>query len=170
MCSPLALTAVAGAFQAYSAYDQGQQAKAVGNFNARQQENQAIKLRNQGTEKENDHRRAVAEMVSKQRAQFGASGVDVGSGSALDVVDDTQTLGDIDAMRIRSSVDDNVKSLNDQARLTRSEGKAAARAGKLKAVGSLFSTAGSVAGKWYTPKSAAVQSTTDQTTSPLVSQ
>ena len=157
MCVPAAaaMTIGSGLLSAYGMYQEGQQADAVAKYNARQTENEAVKTRNAYTEKENDHRRQVAELMSKQRAKFGASGVDVSSGSALDLQTDTLDIGETDALRIRSTADDEVKSMNEQAKLTRQQGKNAAKAGKISAVGSLLSTGGQVAGKWYTPSSAA---------------
>ena len=123
MCDPVTIGTVAtvasGTLTAYGQYEQGRQAAAAANVNARQFENQAQRTRNAATEKENDHRRMVAEMVSRQRAQFGAAGVDLGSGSPLDITLDTQELGNIDALRIRKTADDEVQSLKDQAKFTK---------------------------------------------------
>lgn len=161
MCEPATIIAATTAIiGAYSQYEQGQAAEATAKYNARLQDNDAERMRNKSVEEENAHRMRVATMMGKQRAAFGASGVDVNSGSAFQIQNDTQTLGDADALRIRSNYEDQASHMNRQADLTRIEGKNAARAGKVGAIGSILSGAGEIAGsgvadKWLKPTSAA---------------
>lgn len=108
---------------------QGQSDQYIANYNASNMENDATKLRKVGVEKEDDHRRNVAEMASRQRASFGAGGVVVDTGSAGAIQRDTHTLGEIDARRIRQTYQDEAAAIDDQASITRMTGKAAARAG-----------------------------------------
>lgn len=163
MCSPtLALTAVAGLASAYQQRQQGKYQKGVADYNARVAENEAIETRNAGVERENIHRRKVAELMSKQRAQAGASGIDINTGSPLQLQQDTELLGEVDALRIRSNFDRRGNALDTQATLTRAQGKQAQAAGNMNAMGTLLSTGATVAtgvsDKWMTPDSAAVAS------------
>jgi len=164
MCEPVsimaAVTIASAAFAAKSQIDQGNYQKGVSRYNARVAENQAQEVRRAGTEAENIQRRKTATLLAKQRAQLGTAGVELGSGSALQLQEDTQLLGEIDALRIRSNVDSQVDSLQTGAELTRSQGNAAASMGRTAAVGSLLSGGAAVAGtgvadKWFTPNSSA---------------
>jgi len=162
------VTAITAAVSLYQGYQQNRQAKAqakyqehTGRYNARQQENQAIKTRNKGVEEENRQRAATAELLSRQRAQFGAAGVQLDSGSALQLQEDTSRLGELDALRIRGNYADEASSMDEQSRNTLWEGKAQAsmtRAeGKAALTGGVLSAGGAVAKKWYSSKSALTQ-------------
>lgn len=164
MCDPVSITtAVVGVFSAVSqqraASAQAQAVEDQAEYNARVSENEAVKARNQNVEDENAHRLKVAQLLSQQRAQLGASGVEVDSGSALQLQEDTVALGEADALRIRQSGTNQVNALNTQAGLTRAEGATSAfkiqSEGNAKATGTLLSAAGGVASKWYKPSSAA---------------
>lgn len=164
MCEPatiMAVSAVAStAFMAKTQIDQARYRKGTSRYNARVAENQAQETRRAGTEAENIQRRKTALLLSKQRAQLGASGVELGSGSALQLQDDTQTLGEVDALRIRSGVDAQVSALETGVALTLNQGDAAASAGVNSAAGTLLSGGAAVIGtgvadKWFTPNSSA---------------
>jgi len=162
MCDPvtigLTLTAVSTVAQGYQAKQQGKFTESRSKFDARQLENQATRTLNKGTEEENKQRRANAELLSRQRAQLGAANVDIGSGSALQLQQDTATLGEVDALRIRSNFGDEAAVLEDTALITRATGKAARKAGDAQFTTSVLgaaATVGSVNSKWLTPKSSA---------------
>lgn len=164
MCEPTTIMAAvsiaSAAFAAKSQIDQGNYQKGVSRYNARVAENQAQEVRRAGTEAENIQRRKTTLLLAKQRAQLGAAGVELGSGSALQLQEDTRTLGEIDALRIRSNVDSQVNSLQTGAELTLSQGDTAASVGRTAATGSLLSGTAAVIGtgvadKWYTPNSSA---------------
>lgn len=166
MCNPALaaaaapwLTGASVAFSAYSGIEQGKSAKSVARYNAREAENEAVQTRNKGVEEEVKHRRQIAELQSRQRAQLGAANIDLRSGSALDIQEDAALLGEVDALRIRTNFQERGASLDRGAGLTNLQGDAAQRAGQLGAVGSLLQGAGTLASKWYKPDSAAV--TTD---------
>jgi hypothetical protein len=148
MCDPVTATyvlmATAGGLTAYSQVEQGQSAKATAKYNAREMQNQAINTRNKGTEEENIQRQKTAELISRQRAQLGANGVDIDSGSAADLQQDSAILGEVDALRIRTNFTDQADTLNRQSELTLQQGKAAARAGNLAAFGTVLTTAASM--------------------------
>lgn len=164
------VTAFTAAMALYQGSQQRQQARRqaeyqerVAEVNARNQENEATKIRNQGVEEENRQRRMTAELLGRQRAQLGASGVVMDSGSALQLQDDTVSLGEEDALRIRGNYADQAESLETgagytryegqlQASETRNAGDAAFTAGLIGAA----STALPVASKWYDSRSAAM--------------
>ena len=161
MCNPaLVGMAVSAGMQANAQRQQGKYQKGVADFNARQSENQAVALRNKGTEEEMASRKATAELKARQRAQLAASGVDLSSGSALSLQEDTETLGEANALRIRGNFQNQAAGLDQGAGLTRSQGAFAKSAGDTAAANTLLSATGSamssgVSDKWFSPKSSA---------------
>ncbi len=166
MCNPMLIVTVATTL--YSGYTQKQQAneqaKVARNtaaYNSQVQKNEGQNIKNAGIEEENKQRRMTAELLSQQRAQLGAGGVVVDSGSALQLQEDTTQLGETDALRIRSNYNDQGNAAIQGAALTTYEGEA--KSAQLKAVGkaaftgSILSAGGSVASSWYSPKSAVAQ-------------
>lgn len=165
MCEPTTIMAataiVSTAFTANQQIQQGKYQKGVADYNAAVAENEAQEVRKAGVESENLQRRRTAELLSKQRAQLGAANVDLSSGSALQLQEDTQTAGEVDALRIRSNYDAQVASLQTGAGLTRNQGEFAEQSGRTSATGTLLQGASTVLGtgvadKWFTPKSAAL--------------
>ena len=158
MCDPVTATLVTSAvIGSYSQQQQGEYANDVAKFNARQQENDATRVRNKGLEAEQASREKTAQLTSLQRAQLGASGVDVESGSAFSLQQDTETQGEVDALRIRGNFLDKAQVLDDTAVLTRDQGRNAERAGNFGAFASLLgggAQAAQVNSKWYQPSSA----------------
>lgn len=163
MCNPVAIVMVASAM--YSANEQRKQGKfqnETAKYNTRVAENEAQKTRDVGTERENIQRRKTAELISKQKAQLGAANIDLTSGSALQLQEDTAALGEADALRIRSNFENRALSLETGAVLTEAQGEFAESAGKSGAAGTLLSgVAGAaastgVADSWFTPDSAAM--------------
>lgn len=186
MCEPVTIMTVASvALTAASTYSQVQSQKAtaknqkaqgeysqsVAEYNARVTENEAQSVINSGVEAENAQRQETAQLLSRQRAQLGASNVDIGSGSALQLQQNTETMGEADALRIRSNYTDQANALKQQAYLTGIDGDNALIAGNnssnitnsavtgtiLSGLGSAASSVVSsgVADSWYSPNSAA---------------
>lgn len=164
MCDPVTMATIAvaqGTFTAYQQVQEGKYQRGVAEYNARVAENEAEQTRTVGVEQENIQRQRTAELISKQRAQLGAANVDVGSGSALQLQEDAATLGETDALRIRSNFENRAESLDIGAELTRDAGRQAERSANTRAFGTLLGTAASVAGtgvadKWFTANSSAV--------------
>lgn len=151
---------------------QGEHQQNIDNYNARLAENEAQDIRNKGIEQENIQRLRTAEVLSKQRAQLASRNVDLNTGSALQLQNETVELGEVDALRIRSNTDNQVQSALSQADLLRSNGQLASVSGQFaqqsannQAVGTLLSGTAStlgtgVADKWFTPNSSAVTTNT----------
>ena len=167
MCNPaavvIAVTVAAAAFSADQQVKQGKFQEDVADYNARVAENEAEATRNAGVEAENAQRRKTAQLLAKQRAQLGAANVDLSSGSPLQIQQDTELFGEVDALRVRSNFEGRADALNTSADLTESQGEFAAAAGKGAATGTLLQGAASATGtavdaKWFTSESAAVTS------------
>ncbi|WP_461521173.1 virion core protein, T7 gp14 family [Porticoccus sp.] len=163
MCEPTTIAAVTAAVatvaQGYTQRQQGIHQNEVSKYNERQLDNEATRVRNLGVEQENKQREATAQLQARQRAQLAAQGVDLESGSAELIQEDTRVLGEADALRIRSNFEDRAVSLGQQGDLVRAGGKAAASAGKFNFGVSLLkagaSLGGAYASQWYSANSAA---------------
>lgn len=155
-------------------------------YNARVSENAAQQTINAGVEKENALRLKTARLKSQQKTQLGAFNVNVNTGSAFQLQQDTETLGEADALRIRSNTLNQADALSEQSNLLEAEGEyaqiagrnkasAAKAAGRNKQIGSVLSFGKKVAGsgvadKWFTPSSSAnVSSNTFRGDGPLLS-
>jgi hypothetical protein len=124
-------------------------------FQATQQEQdaklalmQAEEIERVGEEQATESRKQGKQVIGEQRAIQGASGIEVNSGSALDVQGDTAALAELDALTIknnafRESLGFKIQSdrLKNQAQLTRKFGKAGAN---LTALGGGLAAAGTV--------------------------
>lgn len=175
MCAPLLVaglttlgggSAIAGAataaglagsaLSAKSAIDQGNYQKGVSRYNTQVARNKAQEVRNQGNEAEVKRREQTNQLLSQQRARLGASGVDMDSGSALALQEDTTRIGESDALRIRSNYDSQVNALTTGAELTQGQGDLAQRAGFNTAARSLIEGGSTFASKFYDNKKAKV--------------
>ena len=149
MCHPAvayAAMAIAGAISAKASYDQGKFSKGVSEYNARVDQNAAQEVRNKGRIAESEERQRAMEFQSRQRAVLAARGVNIDSGTALQVQEDTGLVGEVNAMRIRQNTEQQASALREQAVLTRAEGKNAKRQGTAKAVSSIIGSIGAAAG------------------------
>lgn len=104
----------------------------------------------------------AAQQQMKTRAEVGsieaaqaANGLDVNSGSAVDVRSSANSLGNLDALTIRSNAARQaygyqVQNTNDiaEAQLDEAQAQSAMTAGTIGAFGSLLGGAGSLAGGW----------------------
>jgi hypothetical protein len=156
------MTVASTAFMAQSQIRQGKFRKGVAAYNARVSENEAQETRRAGVEAENIQRRETAELLARQRAQLGAAGVELTSGSPLQLQEETITLGEADALRIRSNFEARAGALETGAGLTRAQGAFAQQAGQTQAFGTILGGTAQaldtgVADKWFKPNSAANQ-------------
>lgn len=144
MCDPvtigIAVGATTGVMKAnqsvkFAAYEKG-----VADYRARALENEAEAVKRVGLEKELDVREKAAQVASLQRAQLGASGVDVGSGSALALQQDTELLSEVDALRVRRTIGEQATALTDQAAFESQVGSDKLKLAKSKAFGTVLTS------------------------------
>ena len=95
----LAATAVQGVAQHRAA----KAAKAAARSNEAVARIQRANALARGGREEQRHRRAVRAFIASQQAQYAGGGVDLSSGSVLDVVGSTELLGELDALTIRTN-------------------------------------------------------------------
>lgn len=148
MCSvvgvQIGLTVAGMIASSYAQKKQGEHENEIAKYNARVKENEAEKVRAKGVEEENILRGKNAQLLAKQRAQMGASSVDLSSGTPLDIQEDTVILGEVDALRVRGNFQEQAISLEQQADLTRQSGEAARKSGARAFRGTV-----GVASKWF---------------------
>lgn len=166
MCNPVAaawVIAAATVYQGYQSYQQGKFNKGVADYNARQLDNEATRTRNVGVEQENRQRLRTAQLMETQKVQSAASGVDVNSGSALQLREDSALQGEVDALTIKENFSTRAQSLNDQAGLVRMQGENAKKAGKNEFVMSIGKAAATVFGGYAAAGSGAAAGSTGVT-------
>lgn len=100
-------------------------------------------------------RSKTRQLKGAQRAAMAANGVDLNQGSALNILSDTELFGQMDADTIADNTAKEAWALRNQAAgYTDAAAAAAARASSesplMATAGSLLSSAGRVAGRWYT--------------------
>ncbi len=97
------MTLASGAIGAYGQYSSGKINQRMANLNAEYNELQARDALERGDEEATEMRKTTRQVIGAQRAKQGASGVDVNSGSAVDVQADTAVIGEQDALTIKSN-------------------------------------------------------------------
>lgn len=154
--SALGLMAVGGAVGTYGAIQAGDAAKGSANYNAKvAQRNSAVSQENATIASQSGEAQAGIQgqktkaTVGAITANQGASGVDIGSGSATDVRSSARELGELDALTIRSNAAREaygyqVQGKNQEAQGTLDifEGKAAKAASYVNAGSTFLGAAG----------------------------
>jgi len=126
---------------------QGQQAKKAANYNAAVREQDAIAAKKKAAFDADIHRDRVRQILSKQKAIIGASGLDM-SGSPLLATLDTVQKGELDAMTILHGGDVQAARFRSDAVLSRMQGKSAQTSSYFQA-GSTLLSGGTKAYKTY---------------------
>ena len=152
MCDLVSMMVASTALSGVSSVMQGQADAAAANYNAKIQAQNAIfadqraedaRLRGQ---LEEQRVREQGNLVRKgQEARWGASGLDMGFGSPLDVIVASATRAELDAMTVRENTEREVEdfereawSLRAGSSMSKAEARNAKTAGALGAVGSVL--------------------------------
>lgn len=108
-----------------------------------------------GRSAESNQRQKTAQMIGAQRAAMAANGIDIGSGSALNLQSDTGAIGELDALTIRNNAARQAYNYEAQAAdfsanssLMRMKASNDKKAGNIGAFSSLVGGASSVSDKW----------------------
>lgn len=157
----IAMQLAGAGMQAVSAYGSSQASKAAYNAQAQIAENNAQLAKWQaedaiarGEVAATDQGMKTAQLKGTQRARLADSGVDLGVGSAVQILTDTDYFGQIDRARITDSAAREAwgyrtQGADYQANASLLRGRAAAESPFLAASTSLLSSAGRVASSWY---------------------
>lgn len=103
---PWIVAAVSGAGAVYSAYAQkraGDQQEAAARDALAISERQAVDAQERGLVAETQQRERARRLQAQQMATLAANGADVGSGSALDTLADTISMGELDALTAKNN-------------------------------------------------------------------
>lgn len=159
----LVASAAGAAISAYGAYQQGQALKAQGTYQAAVLRNNKILADRaaadavaRGKSEASKREQQGRALIGRQRAVLASNGVDVNSGSAVDIQADTEANTKLDADMIRANAEREALGYRTQgmnfdasASLATLRGDQAGANSLLSAGGTLLSGAGSVASKWY---------------------
>lgn len=135
MCDPATLTAVAmtastlgTAYTGIATAEQHDYQSKVAANNAELSREQARDSEERGLQEQIRQAREIAAVRSAQIAQFAASGIDTSSGSALELVGDTNYFGMLDQQMIRENAGREARGFNLQAQNFQQEAGAQRRA------------------------------------------
>lgn len=150
-----AASSATGAY--YSAQSQKQSLELQANLsdiNARMSESAAQSTLLAGQRDEQRSRIATANLKGTQRASMAANGIDLGQGSAINILTTTDAMGEIDANTIqanavRSAWGQRTQAMNQTNQALMSRASAGAINPGQAAATSLMGSAGSVASNWY---------------------
>lgn len=132
-----ALSVVGTAFSAISSIQQGNAARAAGDYNASLYERNAEIARQRGAADEARQRRLATMRAGSNRAAVGASGVSL-EGSPLDILESNAAQEELDALMIRWNATNDAGGLMANADLSRAQGRNAQRSGYMGAGSSIL--------------------------------
>lgn len=145
----LGATVASGVMSAAAAYQQGQVAAQVGKANQQIAEDAARRERQRGEEEAQAIRRKASQLTGTQRNIMAARGLDLESGTALDLTEQSNFFGEWDAAMARQNAEYRANTYRNQGRMARFEGQMEARNANARAAGSLLAATTTVADKWY---------------------
>lgn len=144
----IASTVVGGVFSAIGSQQQAQAQANAANYNAAVARNAALFAQQQGEVQAQANDRKTAAMIGRQRAVYAAGGLDVNSGSPLDIQADTAQFGRLNSLTIRNNAARQAYGYEANANLDTAAASNYESAGNTAMVGSLIGTAGNVGSKW----------------------
>jgi hypothetical protein len=162
MCEVASIAYIAAAvIGAYSGIKAGNAAKASGEYqqkvadqNAALSDFKAEETGKLGAIQEERQRAKVRQVIGSQRASLAANGIDLSSGTALDLVGETAAFGEEDALMLRYNAMNEAWGYRTQATNFRNDGSAAASTGQNQASAAYLTTAGNLAGSYSDYRSA----------------
>ena len=161
--SSVALMGAGMGMQAFGAYSNSKATKTALNAQAQVQRNNAIIAGWQAEDALARGNKAALKVRSQgrtlqgqQRAALAANGVDVNTGSALEILKDTDYFTEVDAITAKDNAAREAWAIRNQAAgytadANLLQARAAAESPMLAATTSLLGSAGRVASSWYTP-------------------
>lgn len=154
MCTGLEVLAIAGAgMQGFSMLQQGKQASAMANYEAKQAEANAAAERGAAAVRADKIRKMGRMQRSSARAALAASGANVGEGTALVIDQQIGRDAEEDALTEIMTGGRRADALNTQAELSRISGSNARSASYLGAAGSVLAGGYQAARGWKMPAS-----------------
>lgn len=152
----LATSVIGGAVSAFGAVQQGQAAQAAANYRAQIARNMAKHAELVGQAEAQKQGFKTSAILGAQTAAQASSGLDVNTGSPVDIRATAAKMGELDTLTILNNTRQRVWALENQATLDEFSGKQSALEGWLKATGSVLGTASGVSDKWMKFKTTGV--------------
>lgn len=151
MCEPTTIImGVSALIGAFSAYQQGETQKDFAEYEAAQGQADANAEAGMARVEAERIRKARAFAIGEANAGMAAAGIDVGSGTALNINRDITKRSEEDAYLTLFGGEDRKKRGQAEATLAKARGKSASNAGKLGAGQALLSGAGQSYSAWKT--------------------
>lgn len=142
----LGLGVLGGIQQANAARADGKYQQQVANNNAILAEQNATDAYRRGALEEEKHRATVRRAIGSQRAALAANGLDLGTGTPVDLVTESAKFGEMDALTIRANAAREAWGFQSSAEQYRADGRAARASGNNAANGTLLTTGASLFG------------------------
>lgn len=140
---------LAGAgISAYSSYQQGQAANAMAKHNAKVASNAATNEAQVAQQNAIRQREASRRQLASIRSKMASSGTAIGAGSSLDVLGTAASELELKTLDLFRDSDAKQRQYNNEATMTLWEGKQAAKAGTIGALGTLIGGVGSAMGSY----------------------
>lgn len=109
-----------------------------------------------GEEEEREHRLKIGQLKGRQKTALASSGIEIDSGSALDILSDTAEVGELESLTIRNNAEREAQGFERQAQnygYSSQNNVLAAEntstAGNISSYSTLMGGAGSVSDRWY---------------------
>ncbi len=142
-------TAGAGYVSAQNQKDAGKYQADVAKQNAELNDLRATQAATIGSIQEDQHRAKVQQLAGTQRANFAANGIDLGSGVVQDMIGQTYTMGETDALTIRYNAMNEAWGYRTQAVNDRNDGRFSKWGGNAQANSTYLTTASSLITQGY---------------------
>lgn len=143
----------AATVMAFSQIQAGRQAQRVANYNAQlyemdavNAENEAIVVQQKAELEKSRFRREIARVQGDVRVGFAGGGVDLGSGTVIEILEQNKEQADIDENLIQYNANIEKANLQNQAGRSRFSGAAAIQKGKYAKYGSRLKAFGTLLG------------------------
>lgn len=144
----IGLSALGSVSQANQARQAGQAANQAAQYNAQVSEAQATDALQRGEANAAQIRGRTRQQIGRQTTALAGAGVDVGSGSALDIISDTAAFGSMDEQTARSNAMREAYGFRTQSQQQRLQGQQARQAGRNQATSSILGGAARTFNLW----------------------
>lgn len=145
------LSAVGAGVSAVGTIAASQAQAAAATYKQKQEAMLAEDALKRGAQEEQAQRRKASALAGRQRAVLAASGLDLSSGSPLQIQADTATLSELDASVIKDNAKREANYHTASSDLAGMEAKGAKTAGVVGAFSTILGGASNLAEKWYKP-------------------
>lgn len=137
----IATSLIGAGVSGYSQYQQGKQQDQAAETNAKISSMQAKDAADRGAIEERNVRNNTRALIAQQRVALAANGIDISSGTPLNLQAEAAGLGEVDAVTARTNSLRQAWGFDSEAANLRAKGKSARQAGMVGAAGTLLSGA-----------------------------